>query len=237
MNADFSRILVLLRKEKGISQKAAAGGLGISQALLSHYEKGVRECGLDFLVKVANFYSVSCDYLLGRSPDKTGAMISVEDIPEPDSMGKENQKMGSILPTLNKKLIANSLNVLYGLLSKAGHKELTTEVSAYLTLAIYKMYRYIYSSETKNPQGAFAVQKEMFPDLTTATMMICEMQIKCITGGISCNDISPLDDETNLAITPEKIAMEFPLFASSLSNLIQNAEAKMGVKKVNNTKL
>jgi transcriptional regulator with XRE-family HTH domain len=233
MNADFSRILVLLRKEKGFSQKNAANGLEISQALLSHYEKGVRECGLDFLVKVANYYSVSCDYLLGRSPERTGAVIMVEDIPEPDSMGKENQKIGSILPTLNKKLIANSLNVLFGLLAKAEHKELTTEVSAYLTLAIYKMYRYIYSAEEKNPQGAFAVDKAMFSDLSTATMTICEMQIKCIANGVSCNNISPLEDISNLTLTPEKIAAQYPLFASSLSNLIQNAEAKMGIKKVN----
>ena len=49
MNADFPRILTLLRKEKGISQKTAAGDLGISQALLSHYEKGIRECGLAVL--------------------------------------------------------------------------------------------------------------------------------------------------------------------------------------------
>ena len=65
MNADFPRILTLLRKEKGISQKAAASDLGISQALLSHYEKGIRECGLDFLVRTADYYGVSCDYLLG----------------------------------------------------------------------------------------------------------------------------------------------------------------------------
>ena len=43
MNADFPRILTLLRKEKGISQKTAAGDLGISQALLSHYEKGIEK--------------------------------------------------------------------------------------------------------------------------------------------------------------------------------------------------
>ena len=70
MNADFSRILTLLRKEKGISQKTAAQQLGVSQALLSHYEKGIRECGLDFLVRCADFYGVSCDYLLGRSQER-----------------------------------------------------------------------------------------------------------------------------------------------------------------------
>ena len=84
MNTDFPRILTLLRKERGISQKQAAAELGISQALLSHYEKGIRECGLDFVVRTADFYGVSCDYLLGRSPERTGAQITVEDIPEPD---------------------------------------------------------------------------------------------------------------------------------------------------------
>lgn len=43
--------LSALRKEKGISQKEAAAGLGVSQALLSHYENGIRECGLDFLCR------------------------------------------------------------------------------------------------------------------------------------------------------------------------------------------
>ena len=78
--SEFSRIITLLRKEKGITQKQAAEQLGVSQALLSHYEKGIRECGLDFVVRVADFYGVSCDYLLGRSPDRSGLTLSVEDV-------------------------------------------------------------------------------------------------------------------------------------------------------------
>ena len=65
-NTSFSRILTLLRKERGLTQKEAAASLGISQALLSHYEKGIRECGLDFVVKAAEFYGVSFDTLGGR---------------------------------------------------------------------------------------------------------------------------------------------------------------------------
>ena len=55
MNNSFCRIITLLRKERMLSQKAAAADLNISQALLSHYEKGIRECGLDFVVKVADY--------------------------------------------------------------------------------------------------------------------------------------------------------------------------------------
>ena len=67
MNASFPRVLALLRAERRISQKKAAADLGISQALLSHYEKGIRECGLDFVVRAAQYYNVSCDYLLGNA--------------------------------------------------------------------------------------------------------------------------------------------------------------------------
>ena len=70
MNAAFPRIMTLLRKERGVSQKQVAADLHISQALLSHYEKGIRECGLDFVVHAADYYGVSCDYLLGRTPEK-----------------------------------------------------------------------------------------------------------------------------------------------------------------------
>jgi transcriptional regulator with XRE-family HTH domain len=68
----FAVILSQLRKERGISQKKAATDLGISQALLSHYEKGIRECGLDFVIKCSDYYGVTTDYLLGVSNNRNG---------------------------------------------------------------------------------------------------------------------------------------------------------------------
>lgn len=61
-----------LRTEKGLSQKDAAKDLGVSQALLSHYEKGIRECGLDFLNRAADYYKVTTDYILGRTDSRAG---------------------------------------------------------------------------------------------------------------------------------------------------------------------
>lgn len=71
-STEFSNILSRLRKERGISQKQVASDLGISQALLSHYEKGIRECGLDFVVKCSKYYGVTTDYLLGVSENRHG---------------------------------------------------------------------------------------------------------------------------------------------------------------------
>lgn len=72
MNGNFNHRLVELRTEKGKSQKDVAADLGISQALLSHYEKGIREYSLAFLCKAAEYYGVTADYILGRTQSRTG---------------------------------------------------------------------------------------------------------------------------------------------------------------------
>ena len=72
MNEDFSRTLALLRQEKGVSQRQASRELGISQALLSHYENGVREPGLAFVRRACDYYGVTADYLLCRSDSPDG---------------------------------------------------------------------------------------------------------------------------------------------------------------------
>lgn len=69
----FSERLAECRREKNIAQKTAAVDLGISPALLSHYEKGIRECGPAFIAKAAAYYDVSADYLLGLSDSADSA--------------------------------------------------------------------------------------------------------------------------------------------------------------------
>ena len=67
MDRNFPETLSLLRKGRNISQRQAAADLGISQALLSHYENGAREPGLRFVCKACDYYGVTADYMLGRS--------------------------------------------------------------------------------------------------------------------------------------------------------------------------
>ena len=67
MDLNFSSRLSALRRGRGLSQRQAAGDLGVSQALLSHYENGAREPGLAFVCRVCDYYGVTADYLLGRS--------------------------------------------------------------------------------------------------------------------------------------------------------------------------
>lgn len=221
MNADFPRILTLLRKERGISQKQAAAELNISQALLSHYEKGIRECGLEFVVRTADFYSVSCDYLLGRSPERTGAKLSYEDIPEADAQGKENTLKGSILPTLNKKLIFNALNIVFDMLQNINDKEFTVEVSNFLNLAVYRAFRILYSINPKNEQTLFTVSPTLAKAKALAAMVVSEAATTIKTGEIKATSPAITD---KLYISTQTLAKDYPLFSSSLLNLIKNSE-------------
>lgn len=69
MDNRFSHNMSELRRARGIPQRRAAADLGISQALLSHYENGAREPGLDFVCRACGYYGVTADFLLGRSDD------------------------------------------------------------------------------------------------------------------------------------------------------------------------
>ena len=72
MTRGFSETMSELRRKKGASQRTAAADLGISQALLSHYENGAREPGLDFVCRACEYYGVSAGYLLGRADEPGG---------------------------------------------------------------------------------------------------------------------------------------------------------------------
>jgi len=67
MGRAFHQTLRQLRKNKRFSQRKVASDLYISQALLSHYENGIREPGLDFVNQACTYYDVTADFLLGRT--------------------------------------------------------------------------------------------------------------------------------------------------------------------------
>ena len=227
MNADFPRVLTLLRKERGISQKLAATQLGISQALLSHYEKGIRECGLDFLCRCADFYGVSCDYLLGRSPDRQGSKLTIEDIPEPDAMGRDHITKAGVLPLLNKKLIANSINVLFDLLARSNCRTLIEEVSAFLMLSVYRMCRIVYRVNPKNQNAMFTVPETIAQPYADASMQLHCANAAAISQGTPVSGSDKVSNPEALSITTESLERNYPLFASSLLNLVQNAEMEI----------
>ena len=211
LNSDFPRIITFLRKERGLSQKQVAQDLGISQALLSHYEKGIRECGLDFLVRAADYFEVSTDYLLGRTVQRKPASVSADDIPESDEI---RHLKGSMINQVNRKLIMNTTTVIFDLLAQLGEKKLTNAVSNYLMCAEYLIFRTIYCADETNTQTMFSIDKNRYQNLTSASMII---DLEVINTLFEKNDKS-------LALSPDIISSYFDKGASSLFNLIQFSE-------------
>lgn len=60
-----------LRIDNDKTQQEIADFLGCQREVYRRYEKGTRTMPIDFLIKLAKFYSVSLDYLVGISNDKT----------------------------------------------------------------------------------------------------------------------------------------------------------------------
>ena len=56
-----------LREDHDLTQKAVAEYLGIQPNVYRRYEKGVRDFPISIIIKLADFYKVSTDYLLERT--------------------------------------------------------------------------------------------------------------------------------------------------------------------------
>lgn len=226
MTSNFPRILSLLRKEKGISQKDASQQLGVSQSLLSHYEKGIRECGLSFVVKVADFYGVSCDYLLGRSPERNGAMLEVESIKDPSTQ-KELPNPKTLKIIYKKKILFCSLNILFDILSKAENNRLINEISSFLYLAVYRMFRVVFRINKKNKNEMFMIEDAIANQSAQAEMIKTESTANIISRRVLPKKYNEPINSNQVQINNEMLEQNYPEDYSALLNLIKNCETDL----------
>lgn len=79
----LSNNLKFLRKEKKLTQSELANQLGIVPNAYQKYEYGTREPNLSTVKKIANFFNVSTDFLLGNddyvSEHKEGYLVEVSE--------------------------------------------------------------------------------------------------------------------------------------------------------------
>lgn len=153
MTTSLPRILSLLRQEKGISQRQAASELGISQALLSHYENGVREPGLPFICKVCEYYNVSADYLLGRTSIRDGAYFDAQSLLD-SSLDKDETTRTSALALMDKTFLNNAMSILFDMLGKLGEEDAIGSAYQFLGSAIYRLFRQL---SNMSPDGKAAL--------------------------------------------------------------------------------
>lgn len=211
MNQEFARTLSLLRKEKGVSQRVACEELGISQALLSHYENGIREPGLTFVVRACEYYGVSADFLLGRTLSRDGTTIAPETLYD-ISKEKDNSIKGGVLVLMSKKLLVNSIGVVFDLLAKTGSREAIQTAFHYLSTAIYQVYRILYQANPANNPDFFSVPTPLFQaGLPEADMMCAKAELT-----------QALRQETNSLpeLSHDRLAEDYPVLYQSLLQVV-----------------
>ena len=94
----FSNTSKTLRKEKGLSQVQLAEALNISKACISMIEIGKNEPTANTLLKYADFFQCSTDYLLGREDDFGNITIHTE---KPAPLPPDTQELVNIYQALS----------------------------------------------------------------------------------------------------------------------------------------
>lgn len=102
-----------LRKEKKVSQEIVGKLLNVTSQAYSRYELGERELGYEALIKLAKYFDVSVDYLLGNTtfyyPDNVQSSdftLSAEE--------REILALYSNLDYMGKKYVRQTLEILNG---------------------------------------------------------------------------------------------------------------------------
>ena len=205
--SDFFFFFSLLRREKKISQRAAAGDLGVSQALLSHYENGLREPGLSFVVRAADYYGMSCDYLLGRSMARDGSAVPAERMEGTDTETEHSRIVQAAALLLQ---VAESLE----------SKQLSREIESYFAVAIYKVYRYLYMADPAGVDAVFRAPQDRFEYLCDARMKEHELKIRLAANGEEGYGLTQ-ENIRRMPLAPSEIARRYPDLSSALLTVLQ----------------
>ena len=94
----FAEISKFLRKEKNISQMQLANALNLSNGCIAMIEIGKNESTANTLLKYADFFQCSTDYLLGREDDFGNITIQTE---KPAPLPPDTQELVNIYQALS----------------------------------------------------------------------------------------------------------------------------------------
>ena len=203
----------MLRKERGFSQKKVSEDQHISQALLSHYEKGIRECGLEFVVHAADYFGVSCDFLLGRSDRR--------------EMNRGENPSKATGTSKQPAVLNSAVIIVFGILKKINSKSLTQEVTHYFRAAVYTIFRLLYSANELNEKNAkeiFSLRSDLYPTVADAQMSVSLAKCRSMLCGAGSDGDTPIKQEDIPVLSREILAGEFSKHSPALFDLIENAE-------------
>lgn len=102
-----NEILKSLRKQHGYTIQEVSKGTGMTYTMCREYETGDRNLGLQAVIKLADFYHVTTDYILGREPVVPSNSFAGMNL-NPDEE-KEVMETLSALPSDMRAILINTL--------------------------------------------------------------------------------------------------------------------------------
>lgn len=198
---EFSEVLSSLRKESGRSQRKAAADLDISQALLSHYEKGIREPRLEFVVRACEYYGVSADYLLGRTGIKENPVLYLK-------------TGGGIWENKKVRSFTVSVLLLINIAADAAGTNAAAAISTYMGYLAYKLIRIMGIAECAWPETIAQMPDAVFSARCDAAMKLAEAEIAMEMTGEK-------DLPGKFASAEEKMKKNFPDLFRALSEFAE----------------
>ena len=122
------------------------------------------------MARACDFYHVSADFLLGRTNSRDGSIIEAGELY--DASDEKGTLKGSILATLQKKLVVNTTGVLFDLLGKCGDRAAITAAGDCLSTALYTLLRHLYRRSGGN-EDFFATDPVDFDAGAVDAAMLC----------------------------------------------------------------
>ena len=123
----FAERLTALRENKGKKRQDVADDIQISRASLEYYEKGKRKPDIEVLLKLADYYNVTCDYLLKG--------VKTENVSINEVTGLSDETIDNLQKGKNSVFYTTLLNFLIN------NRVLLKALNSYLLSSIYNDYR------------------------------------------------------------------------------------------------
>lgn len=206
MKNEFSKNLYNLRMQRGWSQKETAANLGISQALLSHYEKGIRECGLNFLIKASEVFNCTTDYLLGISSTPSNTATT-----DADNISADLKEFPNLIKSRDE--VQDTVNILYSITARIGNPEICKNFNKYFGNSLYAELRNLeklyFHKENFSLDKDLSIINAKRKAVTAYYAIIREMQEKNI----------------NVNLKTIRIKDEYPSRSKAFFNLISHFES------------
>ena len=136
---EFAAVFAQLRRENHFSQRKVAADLSISQALLSHYENGLREPKLDFVVRASEYYGVSADYMLGRTAVKKNPMLAGAGF----SASGDGSELSDLWVKGNMYSLINAVTVIMNMLISVYGDCAADRAFEYFSASAYNIFRFM----------------------------------------------------------------------------------------------